>query len=56
MSWRTMPISKAVFDTLLTDADRKAYIVSVVASSHRNSGPYVSSHPSLVGAVIVIPN
>lgn len=49
-------VPKAVFDALLTNADKQAYIISVFAGGRRNTRQYEAIYPALVGAVIVVPD
>lgn len=49
-------VSKAVFDALATNADKQAYIISLISASRRVSRQYEDIYPALIGNILVIPD
>jgi hypothetical protein len=52
----TASVPKILFDALLTNADKQAYVINVLSGVRRNNRQYETIYPALIGAAIVIPD
>jgi fibrillarin-like rRNA methylase len=52
----TVVISRTVFDTYLTNAEKQAFVVAMLTTARRTNRQYENIYPALIGSVLTIPD